>query len=134
MVSLISSNKRRSSPIALFHAGKPLVKQVAEWGRLRPNVDIQLITSTLSTTLRTLTSEAVAIVIDATEHPEPAMQTLDSVMAVRQSVETKLKLGVYTEKVYEGLELFVRRRGILFLLGPMDPFEWDGFFGSVGTG
>jgi len=30
--------------------------------------------------------------------------------------------------VYEGLEMFVRLRGILFLIGPMGPAEWDGFF------
>ena len=133
MVSLVPVNKRRSSSIALFYAGKSLAKQVAEWGRLRPNVDIQLVSSTLSTTLRVLTPEAAAIVIDATEHPGAAMQTLANVLAVMQSVETELKLGVYTEKMYEGLELFVRRRGILFLLGPMDPAEWDAFFEGVVT-
>jgi len=133
MVSAISIKKRGSESVALFHAGKSLLKQVAEWSRFHPNVDVQLISPILPTTLQALTSGAAAVIIDATEHPATAMHILDSILAAMQSRETELKMCVYTENMYKGLEAFVRLRGILFLLGPMDPVEWDGFFGSVGT-
>lgn len=107
-----------------------MLKQITEWGHLRPGADIRLASSSLPATLRALASEVLAAVIDATEHPEAAMRTLGGVLAVLRTAEMKPKLGVYTEKVYEGLEMFVRLRGILFLLGPMGPVEWDGFFGT----
>jgi hypothetical protein len=131
MVSSIPIKKRCGGAIMLLHAGESLQEQIAEWGCLHPTVRIQLALSAVPTTVRTLMSDVVSIVIDATEHPDAATQTLESVLAIIQSVETELKLGVYTEKVHEGLELFVRRRGILFLLGPMVMAEWDGFFEGV---
>ncbi len=37
-------------------------------------------------------------------------------------------MGVYTEVVHEGLELLVRRLGVILLLGPMSVSEWDDLF------
>ena len=86
MVSATSLKRPRSHSVALFHAGESLLKQVTEWSRLRPNVDIQLASSALPMTLRGSTSKVVAAIIDATEHPEAAMQTLENVPAVMQSI------------------------------------------------
>ena len=134
MVSAISSKKRGGEFVVLLHAGESLAKQVVDWSCLRSNVDVQSVSLPPPAKLHVLTAGAAAVIIDATQHPETAMQTLGSVLDVMQSMETELKLCFYTEKMYNGLEAFVRLRGVLFLLGPMDPVEWDGFFGSVGTG
>jgi len=96
MVSVTSITKRSNNSVVLLHAGESLLKQITEWGRLRPDADIRLASSALPSTLRTLMSEALAAVIDATEHPEAAMQTLGGILAVLRPEETDLKLGVYT--------------------------------------
>ena len=133
MVSVTSITKRSNSSVVLLHAGESLLKQITRWGQLRPDADIQLAASALPSTLRPLLSGAIAAVIDATEQPEAAMQTLAGILAVLQRTEAQVKLSVYTEAAHEGLEMFVRLRGILFLIGPMGPLEWDGFFGVEPT-
>ena len=35
---------------------------------------------------------------------------------------------MYSERIREGLEMFVRSRGALLLLGPLSEAEWDAFF------
>ncbi len=136
MVSVTSITKHRNSSVVLLHAGESLLKQITRWGQLRPNADIQLADSALPSTLKPLLSDTTAAVTDATDQPEAAMQTLAGILSVLQRTESQMKLGVYTEKIYDGLEMFVRLRGILFLMGPMGPMgplEWDGFFGLEPT-
>ena len=36
--------------------------------------------------------------------------------------------AMYTERMREGLELFVRSRGAQLLLGPLAEAEWEAFF------
>ena len=36
--------------------------------------------------------------------------------------------AMYSERMHEGLEMFVRSRGALLLLGPLSEAEWDAFF------
>jgi hypothetical protein len=37
-------------------------------------------------------------------------------------------MAVYTEVVHDGLEMLVRRLGVILLLGPMSVSEWNDFF------
>lgn len=41
-------------------------------------------------------------------------------------------LAVYTERMHEGLERFVRVRGILLLLGPVEAAQWQAVFRQAG--
>ena len=76
--------------------------------------------------MRRYLARSKAAVIDATERPEEAMGTLAQALGIRDPAPDKL--SVYTETMHVGLEMFVRLRGVLLLLGPMDQAQWDGFF------
>ena len=41
---------------------------------------------------------------------------------------------MYSERMHEGLEMFVRSRGALLLLGPLSEAEWDAFFEPQAAG
>ena len=41
------------------------------------------------------------------------------------------RVAVYTERMHEGLELFVRTQGAWLLLGPLSEQQWEGFFSSM---
>jgi hypothetical protein len=72
--------------------------------------------------IRRAAGEAGLVLIDATDRPALAASALSHVLTVRRPV------AVYTEIVHEGLELYVRVRGVLLLLGPMPPASWRSFF------
>jgi hypothetical protein len=41
------------------------------------------------------------------------------------------KASVYTERMHEGLELFVRTQGSWLLLGPMTNDQWNDYFATM---
>jgi hypothetical protein len=67
------------------------------------------------------------VLIDATEDPNRARVVLIQATADREDPS----VAVYTEAVHAGLELFVRTRGGLLLLGPMNDACWEGVFEGV---
>jgi hypothetical protein len=74
--------------------------------------------------IRAVLARADVALIDATE---------DQFHAAEAFAEAAESLGagaaaVYTERMHDGLELFVRSRGAQLLLGPLAEAEWDGFF------
>ena len=63
-------------------------------------------------------------VIDATE---------DHALATEAFSQAAMQLGaagavMYSERMDDGVELFVRSRGALMLLGPLEEAEWEGVF------
>ena len=66
-------------------------------------------------------------VVDATEGP--ARATAAFVQLIAESGPDCV--AVYTEKMHAGLELFVRSRGSLLLLGPMSDASWAGLFEAM---
>ena len=69
-------------------------------------------------------TDADLTIIDATDRPQEALATLARV----HGASDRLTVAVYSERMHEGLELFVRQRGILLLLGPMEQHEWEALF------
>jgi hypothetical protein len=39
--------------------------------------------------------------------------------------------SVYTERMHEGLELFVRKQGAWLLLGPLSDEQWEDYFSAM---
>ena len=105
----------------LFHTGLSLVCQAATWVREHRRFGLRILASSGGSMMSRALDGAVLAIVDATEHPGQAMATLEAALE-RVSPE---RVAVYTERAHDGLELFVRARGVSLLLGPMEPDQWD---------
>ncbi len=68
-----------------------------------------------------------AVLIDGTRRPTSALR---AVQDVAKCIDARL-VTVHSELVHPGLELFVRMRGALLLLGPLEPPQWQDYFATV---
>ncbi len=110
--------------VVLFYAEQSLVEQIAGFACKRRRLFVRLVSSCNPAVVNAALSNAGFALIDATERPARAMDLLEYMLPQLG----REGLAVYTERVYEGLEVFVRVRGALLLLGPMEPAEWSGLF------
>ena len=110
--------------VVLFYAEQSLTEQIVGFACKRRRLFVRSVSSCNPAVVNDALSNAGYSLIDATERPARAMDLLEYVLP-RVGRE---RLAVYTERVYEGLEIFVRVRGVLLLLGPMTPTEWSGLF------
>ena len=110
--------------VVLFYAEQSLTEQITSFACKRRCLFVRSVSSCNPAVVNDALSNAGYSLIDATERPARAMDLLEYVLP-RVGRE---RLAVYTERVYEGLEIFVRVRGVLLLLGPMTPTEWSGLF------
>lgn len=110
--------------VVLFYSTESLLAQVSEWVHARRQVCLSLCSSTLARTICDSLAGADVALFDATESPGRAMDALQRGLEMTDAGA----MAVYTEVMHEGLELFVRVRGTLLLLGPQSLTEWDGFF------
>ncbi len=113
--------------VVLFYAGESLLEQIGEWICEHQELSLRLVLSRLATSINLAMDGAAVVMIDATREPIKAMDVLQHALL---QVE-RARLAVYTECTHEGLELFVRVRGVPLLLGPMSQVEWEGFFGLL---
>lgn len=110
--------------LVLFNAGQSLKEQITSFSHEFPWLFVRLVFSCDPVVINASLTNVGLALIDATEEPAGAMDLLEYVMP-RVVPE---RLAVYTDRVYEGLEVFVRVRGVLLLLGPMEAAEWSGLF------
>jgi hypothetical protein len=108
------------SDIVLLHPTRSLLLQLHEWQKSRGGFALRLVSSGSLHVIREAVDHAVAAVIDATDHPDEAMEILQDSLEQAEPG----KLVVYTEVLHDGLEMFVRTRGAPFWLGPMRQAEW----------
>lgn len=110
--------------VVLFYAEESLLGQIGEWIREHRELSLRLVLSRLATSISAALDGAAVVIIDATREPWKAMDVLQyALLRVERD-----RLAVYTERTHEGLEVFVRVRGVSLLLGPMSQVEWEGFF------
>jgi len=121
---MITHNPTQRGEIVLCHAGESLVQQLTEWAGRNPTAALRLATCCGPTSIRALLAGASGAIVDVTEDPRAALETFCCAVSGRG---TSAAVSVYTEKMHDGLEMFVRLRGAMLLLGPMEPDEWDGF-------
>lgn len=112
--------------IALYYPTESLLLQVAQWVHTHPYYHLRLVCSVHRGSVLAALKEAAAAIIDATERPDAAANMLEQIGKTARS-----RVVVYTEFPHEGLELFVRVRGVMFLLGPMEPEHWESFFERI---
>ena len=94
--------------------------QVSGWAVVCPAYDFRLSFTRSTQAIRNVSEEVSMAIIDATEKPAAALSAFD-LMADDERADSTV---VYTEVMHEGLELAVRSRGSLLLLGPMDDATW----------
>jgi hypothetical protein len=123
----MTRHQQPGSDIVLFYPGRSLMEQIADWGRKRQDRAVVASFARSLPEIRGAMEKAGAVVVDATD---------DDAQATEAFSQAASRLGtaaaaVYTERMHEGLELFVRLRGALLLLGPLSEGEWEGFFAGA---
>lgn len=127
MMQLIASPNRLKSArrVVVFCPGDSLTRQASAWAVRHPKFDLEFCYSTSMFEVRRATRDAAAVLIDATEDPAGAMAAFFQAIVELEAHA----VAVYTETVHEeSLELVVRARGALMLLGPVGDATWDGLF------
>jgi len=119
-----STSAQLSIEVVLLYPGKGLLAHAQRLMRARPDCRVRVSRARRLPEIRAAIGRAATVVVDATEDHAQAVDALLQAVARcgRDSV------AVYTEQMHDGLEPFVRMRGVLLLLGPMDYFEWDGLW------
>lgn len=110
--------------IVLFYPEESLLEQVSEWMCHSMMLPLNLVSSCNSFSVAEAMNTAECAIIDATTNPGKAMDVLQRALPM----VGRDRLAVYTEYTHDGLELFVRVRGVPLLLGPMSEAEWEGVF------
>jgi hypothetical protein len=109
--------------VALFYACDSLARQITKWARKHPGCTVKYSFARLLPEIRTVLERADVALIDATEDPAQACDAFSQAAGQLGVAAT----GMYSERMPDGLEVFVRSRGALMLLGPLSDAEWDGF-------
>ena len=116
----VGAARNRAPAIAVFYPGNSLMHQVSGWAVKFPAYDFALSFEELALEVQAVLEDSTLSIFDATDNPARALIALNQAIA-EGGPDSAV---VYTESMYEDLELFVRSRGALFLLGPMDDAVW----------
>ena len=107
--------------VVLYQAGSSLVTAVGDWLLEHPDISLRLVHSTCRSVINGPLGSAAVAIVDATDKPGAAAATLERLLKrIAPS-----RIAVYTERTHAGLEVFVRVRGPILLLGPMGADDWD---------
>jgi len=115
---------KKTADVLLLYPGDSLKEQITCWSGQHPERQAELSSERSLPKIRALLHRATTVLIDATS--DPCMATDAFLQAI-----ARLGAGavaVYTEKMHDDLELFVRMHGSLFLLGPLWNEQWEDYF------
>jgi hypothetical protein len=110
--------------VLLLQPARSLSDQIAHWARQRPGWRIAMSFARKLPEIRKVLDQTNTAIVDATE--DPCLAAEGFLQAVTQLGASAVTM--YTEVTHRDLELLVRVRGSLFLLGPLWADEWEGFF------
>ena len=117
--------KTEERDVVLLYPTDSLREQVADWAARSPGMCVRVVSPATPSDIRRELSGQSVVLVDATEHPAEAQEALEHVIEDHGTNSVAL----YTERMHEGLELFARLRGVLFLLGPTPQDEWGEVLG-----
>lgn len=117
----------RHGEVVLFFAEESLLFQVATWIRNEGRYSMRLVSSLDRAVIARAMDDALVAIVDATRQPGEAMAVLERALP---RIGPR-RIAVYSEQLHDGLEVFVRVRGVTLLAGPMSPPEWEAFFESL---
>jgi hypothetical protein len=101
-----------------------LLRQVGAWSGRHAECRVESAAARAAGEIRKAIDRAEAVLIDATEDH---VQAVDALALALGSFGAS-KTVVYTERMHEGLEQFVRLQGVLLLFGPLSGAQWEGLF------
>jgi hypothetical protein len=110
--SLINS----TSGIVLFYPNRLLTNQVFDWADRHGGCKTSVAFERTLPGIRKCLRRCELAVINATDDPSQASDAFLQAVSILKCDS----VAVYTEKMHEGLELFVRTLGAPLLLGPMN--------------
>jgi hypothetical protein len=115
--------------IAVCYPTESLSGQVAQWAEGRDDCRIAPVFDRSAMAIRRSLDGADIALVDASDDHEQAIDLYSQAVA-RLGAR---KASVYTERMHEGLELFVRTHGSWLLLGPLTGEQWDDYFAGMLT-
>jgi hypothetical protein len=113
--------------IAVCYPSESLSRQVASWARRHEDCAIEPVFRRSAAAIRQSLRGAELVLVDATDDHAQAIDLFTQSIARLGS----RRVAVYTERMHEGLELFVRAQGAWLLLGPLDDGPWEDFFAAM---
>lgn len=114
---------RDAKHVVLMYPTQSLLDQVTDLVSSSPAFSVDPTYPLGDEAIRHAAMEGDIVVVDATQYTSATRHALELIL---QQMEPE-QVAVYTERTDVGLEVFVRVRGVLFLLGPMSREEWEGF-------
>ena len=113
-----------TADVLLLYPGESLQDQIGLWSQRHPERRVNVSIARSLPEIRQLLRRAGAALVDATEDPAQAADAfLQAVTRLGADAVT-----MYTEVMHDGLELFARVRGSLFLAGPLFDQQWEELF------
>jgi hypothetical protein len=119
-----SSQASAVADVLLLHPAPSLSDQIARCAELRPGWRVATSRARKLPEIRKVLSQAATAIIDGTE--DPCLAAEGFLQAVAQLGAGAV--AMYTEATDRDLELLVRVRGSVYLLGPLWPEQWESFF------
>jgi hypothetical protein len=113
-----------TADVLVLYSGISLSEQIGVWAARHPDWQVETSFERSLPEIRTLLRSASVTIVDATEDPSQATDAF--LQAVARLGATAV--AMYSEAMHDGLELFVRVRGSLYLLGPLSNEQWEEFF------
>ena len=112
--------------IAICYPTESLSGQVAQWGRNK-DCRVETVRSRSAMAIRGALGDAQLAVVDASDDHAQAIDLFSR----RSPGWERRRASVYTERMHDGLEDFVRTQGAWLLLGPLTDQEWDDYFATM---
>ncbi len=113
--------------IAVCYPTESLSHQMALWARKHEDCEIEPVFGRLPLEIRRSLNGAAMILVDASDDYAQAIELFSQSVARLGSH----RVAVYTERMHEGLEIFVRTQGAWLLLGPLSDGQWEEFFSAM---
>jgi len=113
--------------IAVGYPTGSLFRQVALWAHKHKDCGIEPFFGRSALEIRRSLNGADMVLVDASDDHAQAIELFSQSVARLGS----RRVAVYTERMHEGLELFVRTQGAWLLMGPLDGRQWEEFFSSM---
>ena len=113
--------------IVVGYPTQSLSGQMALWARDHADCGIEPVFGRSALEIRRSLNGADMALVDATDDHAQAIELFAQAVARLGS----RRVAVYTERMHEGLELFVRTQGAWLLLGPLNSKQWEEFFSSI---
>ncbi len=113
-----------TADVLLLYPGDSLRGQIRCWSQRHPRQRVETSFERSLPNIRELLRGTSTALVDATDDPSQATDAFLQAVARLGSDA----VAMYSEETPDGLELFVRLHGPLFLLGPLLANQWAEFF------